>query len=299
MPVRREAILKKLIGLWKTLRSVDRCLISFFLALNGLILIFHQNLHLWPWHTVKHFMFCLVILIVAPIARYHGSRAVRFIFDWYPVASIPFIYWNMSHYIHLVFPGEFDALIISFETALFGKLPNIALQDIVAPVITEIMQLFYASYWFVIPVGAAILYFGRHDDLYDRFLYYVTLTFSISCIVFVLFPVAGPRFFIAHRIFADYQGLFATAFLRRFVEDAGMRGCAFPSAHVAVAVVVMTFVGEACSRWGRLIFLTIVTGLSLATIYGQYHYLTDVVAGLFLGMAIGWIGTKKAPGKNR
>jgi len=283
---------KTLIHCWRELKPVDRALISFFLVLNGLIVIFHGNLPRWPWHLTKHFLICFLILVLVPLIQSRKTRCAHFTRQWYPVVSIPFIYWNMAYFIHLVFPGEFDPLIISAETAIFGVLPNIPVQKLVTPVLTEVMQVFYATYWFMIPSGAALLYFGNREDTYDSYLYYMTLTFFASCLVFILFPVAGPRFFIVDQILAEYRGLFITGFLRRFVEDAGLRGCAFPSAHVAVAVVVMSFVRIEYPRLAGRVFLPLVVGLSLATIYGQYHYLTDVAAGLALGVVVSMIGVR-------
>lgn len=291
--------MKTLIRRWRELKPVDRALISFFLVLNGLILIFHGNLPRWPWHLAKHLLICFLILFLVPPLQWRKARWADFIRQWYPVVSIPFIYWNMAYFIHLVFPGEFDPFIISTETAIFGVLPNITVQKLVTPVLTEVMQVFYATYWFMIPSGAALLYFGNREDIYDSYLYYMTLTFFASCLVFILFPVAGPRFFIVDQISAEYRGLFVTGFLRGFVEEAGLRGCAFPSAHVAVAVVVMRFVRIEHPRLAGWVLLPAVVGLSLATIYGQYHYLTDVVAGLVLGITVSWIGVRKARGKSR
>jgi len=277
---------------WKQLKSFDQAIIFFFLSLNMLILIFHANLPAWRWHLIAHFIICLVILTLVPFLHTRHHPAFYFIRQWYPVVSLPFIYWNVGFFIHLIFPGEFDAEIITMEKSIFGMLPNILVQEIVTPLLTEVMQLFYATYWVIIPAGAAVLHFGKKNKAYDYFLYYVMLTFFISCFVFITFPVAGPRFFIADKISVEYQGLFLTRFLRRFVETAGLRGCAFPSAHVGIGVVVMLFIWEIYPKLAKRVFLPAVVGLTVATVYGQYHYFTDVIAGIAVGGTVGCVGIR-------
>ena len=278
---------------WNQLKLFDQSMVCFFLGLNGLILLFHQNLPYWGWHLAKHFMICFLIVVLVPYLQSQNGPAAHFIRHWYPAASIPFIYWNMDFFIHLIFPGEFDAIIISIETKVFGVLPNILVQKTVTPFLTETMQLFYALYWLTIPSGAAILYFVKSYEQYDYFLHYILLTFFISCFAFILFPVIGPRLFMADQIPVEYQGIFLTPFLRHFVENAGLRGCAFPSAHVGIAIVVMFFMWAVYPRLAKWVFLPAVTGLSLATVYGQYHYLTDVMGGMVIGIVMGYKGIKR------
>ena len=282
--------------LWGQLKLFDQALVCFFLLLNVLILVFHENLSLWGWHFLKHCIACLLVVTLVPALQSRKHPACGFIRDWYAATAIPFIYWNMGNFIHLVFPGEFDALIITLETKVFQTLPNIQVQQLVGPVLTEVMQFFYALYWLTIPVGAAVLYFNRRCHEYDYFIYYVALTFLISCVLFILFPVVGPRFFMADQISAKYEGLFLAGFFRRFVEHAGLRGCAFPSAHAAVAAVVTCFMWAVYPRLGKMVFLPALVGLSLATVYGQYHYFSDVFAGLAMGISIGILGVRHMRG---
>ena len=124
--------------------------------------------------------------------------------------------------------------------------------------------------------------------------FYTLITFFISYILFILLPVAGPRFILTDQITVSYDGLLLTSSLRNFVANAGHRGGAFPSSHVAVAVVVLIFLWKYYPKIAKKYFLAAVIALSLATIYGQYHYITDVIAGLILGMTFGLIGIKHA-----
>ncbi|MFQ5584933.1 MAG: phosphatase PAP2 family protein, partial [Calditrichia bacterium] len=108
-------------------------------------------------------------------------------------------------------------------------------------------------------------------------------------------------FSIAGQITAPYKGLWLTGMLRKLVENSGLHGGAFPSSHVAVAVVVLYFVWHYFPRTGKYAFLPAVIALSLSTVYGQYHYVTDMLSGLLMGIIIGNIGlrhTLRKLGKN-
>jgi membrane-associated phospholipid phosphatase len=192
----------------------------------------------------------------------------------------------------LVFPDVLDHYIISFEEKIFGQLPNIWVQKYENPYLTELMQLCYAVYWFTIPVGAAIFYFKKRYDVFEYMLFFVLITFFLSYLMFIFIPVAGPRFMIMDQIYAAYKGLFVTLFLRGFVENAGLRGGAFPSSHVAVAITILFFIWKYYPKIAKRGFLPAVIGLTLATVYGQYHYFTDVVVGLVMGIVIGLIGVR-------
>ena len=61
-----------------------------------------------------------------------------------------------------------------------------------------------------------------------------------------------------------------------------------PSSHVAEALVVML-----CAiRWyGRKAYflVAVVAALALGTIYGRFHYVTDVVIGVVIGATAYWL----------
>jgi len=273
----------------KGLRIYDHILILFFLLLNLIIVLFHKNQQYWHLHLLKHFSICLLVLIIIPKLENCRHPVGHFIRDWYVIILLPFIYLNMGNFIHLIFPNEFDPIIISLETGIFGQTPNILLQRIENSILTEIMQLFYALYWFTIPGGALLLYAAKKYETFHYFIYYISLTFFLSYILFIIFPVYGPRFVMADQIYAEYRGVFLTQFLRDFVNNSGHKGCAFPSSHVAVAVVILHIVWWEFPKTAKWVFVPAVTGLSIATVYGQYHYLTDMVAGLVMGIIIGQV----------
>ena len=235
-------------------------------------------------------IFVYILLCLLPYLDQKQNSICKFIRYWYIIFAFPFLYWDIGPYLHAVFSREFDPLIIRIDKYFFGELPNIQILKYVQPLLTEIMQISYGIYWFTIPLGGAIFYFNNNYDHYERLLYYITITFFISYFFFIFFPVAGPRFYIADQISITYKGIFLTNHLRNFIEYAAYRGGAFPSSHVGVAVVILIFMLYFKTKTALFIFLPLVIALSLATVYGQYHYLGDVISGLIMGTIIGFWG---------
>ena len=273
---------------WSKLKLFDRSLIIYWSLLSLVILIFHQNLSHWFSRFIFHLLLIGIIIIIIPWLDSKKNPAARFIRNWYIIFAFPFLYWDVGPLLHMVSVGEFDHLIIAIDRLIFGTLPNIWVQKIVNPWLTEIMQLSYSIYWITIPLGGAIFYFRKEFHHFERLLFYVTFTFFLSYFIFIFFPVAGPRFYLADQIQANYHGFMISNLLRNFVRNVGFRGGAFPSSHVGVAVVILIYVWHFRPGIARFLFLPLVIALSLATIYGQYHYFTDVLAGLLMGIIIGF-----------
>ncbi len=278
---------------WRNFKLFDKNLIVYWFLLILLILIFRDNLRDWIFPVALHLVLIGLMFVVLPWLDGMRHPVWRFIRSWYIVMALPFLYSDVGPLLHLIHSGEFDPVILSIDKFLFGELPNIWVQQFVRPVLTEIMQISYAIYWITIPLGGAIFYFSRQERLYEQLLHYVTFTFFFSYMIFVLFPVAGPRFYLADQIHASYKALFFGNYLRHFVGEVAFRGGAFPSSHVGVAVVILVFMWRFRRKLAVLVFLPMVVALSLATVYGQYHYFTDVVAGLLMGLAIGLWGTRR------
>jgi membrane-associated phospholipid phosphatase len=278
---------------WKSLKQFDRNLIIYWLLLSIIVFIFQQNFKSWIQFILLHGVLSVILFFSVSWLDRQENVLLRFIRYWYIIFAFPFLYWDVGPLLHIVFAGEFDPVIINIDTWMFGMLPNIWVQQYVSPILTEILQISYGIYWVTIPLGGAIFYLNKKYDLYERLLHYVTLTFFVSCFCFIFFPVAGPRFYITDQITANYQGLFLTSLLRNFVNEAAYRGGAFPSSHVAIALVILIFVWNFKPKTAIFLFLPLVTALSLATIYGQYHYFTDVLAGFILAMVIGFRGAHK------
>ncbi len=283
---------KYLINRWHSLKLFDKNLIVYWFFLTVLIGVFHNNVPHWGLYLVAHLVLSVAIVFLMPYLDGFRHPVVHFFRYWYVVMSFPFLYMEVGPLIHMITPREFDPWILGVDKALFGVLPNLWVQQWVSPLLTEVMQISYSIYWLTIPLGGFIFYLSRKYYLFEKLVHYVTLTFFLSYFIFILFPVAGPRFYLAEQIHASYHTYTLGNWLRQFMSGVGFRGGAFPSSHVGVATVIFLFVRKFRPRIAYLVILPMLICLSLATVYGQYHYFTDVLAGLSMGLIIGIRGSR-------
>lgn len=278
---------------WNHLTLFDRNLVYYLFALSVLTVIFHRNVEKWWAYLALQIGFTLALFVVMPWLDQQEQRLLRFLRYWYVILAFPLLYWHVGLLIHLIFPGEFDPLIIETERLLFGGLPNLWIQRYVSQTLTEVMQIAYGTYWVTIPLAGAVFYFGKQYRLCEALFHYVTIIFFLCSAMFIIFPVAGPRFYMANQISVTYQGIFIGNHLRNFVNEVAFRGGAFPSLHVGAAVMILVFMWRFRRKTAIFAFFPLMIALSLSTIYGQYHYATDVLAGITVGLAMGLWANKR------
>jgi membrane-associated phospholipid phosphatase len=110
------------------------------------------------------------------------------------------------------------------------------------------------------------------------------VAYYVSYLGFIVFPVEGPRFARAGSHQVAINGGFFTSLAQGLIDMAGIQGAAMPSSHVAVALVVLVY----ARRHHRLLYWVLsplVVSLFVATVYGRFHYVSDVAAGILVGGA--------------
>ena len=81
----------------------------------------------------------------------------------------------------------------------------------------------------------------------------------------------------------------ARRFVLALLEQGSSRGTAFPSSHVAASVVAALCALRFQRRVGVVVALA--TGLlTVATVYGGFHYAVDALVGVILGL-LAWLGS--------
>jgi membrane-associated phospholipid phosphatase len=146
------------------------------------------------------------------------------------------------------------------------------------------MHAAYLSYYAILagaPLGLWLS--GRREAARQTTLAMMT-AFYLCYAAFLAFPVAGPRYAFAPADNAATRVPLARL-THRLLEGGSAWGTAFPSSHVAVALVAAVCAYRAWRTLGApLVALAVL--LSLATVYGQLHYGTDALAGATLAAAV-------------
>jgi membrane-associated phospholipid phosphatase len=207
---------------------------------------------------------------------------------WAPLLALPFLYSEMPVLIAAVgHVNVFDSTVIGWERALFGSQPAVAwAARWPSRIGSEILHLAYLSYYgiiFSVPVG---LHRKRHRA-FSEAVFALMLTFIACFLCYLVFPVAGPRYFWTSPAGA-VQGPVRSATLW-LLETGSSRGTAFPSSHVAVAVAQSILAARYFGRRGLWI-AALTVGLALGAVYGGFHYAVDVIAGALFGASMATVG---------
>ncbi len=200
-----------------------------------------------------------------------------------------------------------DHLFAGMEQSMFGCQPALYFaQKFSSPVVSELMDMGYASYYPMI-VLVAIYYFVWRYAEYERAAFVIMASFFAYYVIFVLVPVTGPTFYykavgidqIAAGAFPNLHDYFNShteclpspgytdGIFYQLVEDAKAAGerptAAFPSSHVGISTVIMLLVWHTRNRRLLYCMLPFYVFLCMATVYIQAHYAVDAVAGLISG----------------
>ncbi len=117
------------------------------------------------------------------------------------------------------------------------------------------------------------------------------VAFYISYLGFIFLPVEGPRYALAALHQIEIKGFVFAPLAQWIVKVGGLRGGCMPSSHVAVACVVFVF----CYKYSRRLFYflgPLILSLFVGTVWGRFHYLSDVVAGILVGVVSLYLAAK-------
>ncbi|MHA2219341.1 MAG: phosphatase PAP2 family protein, partial [Candidatus Hodarchaeales archaeon] len=207
--------------------------------------------------------------------------------------TIILIFNSLGGLIRYINPFTFDHVLIQLDYRIFNAHPTVLLERFTNPVITEVLQLAYTSYYFLpIILGIALKIKGGEKTEFERSIFLIILCFFLSYIGYLLIPAIGPRFTMNHIQNIDLQGIF----LRDFIDSTlnsleGIKRDAFPSGHTAVTLVVL-YLAYKYLKTLYWFFLPFVFGLLIATVYLRYHYFVDVIAGVLLFIFTMYTGDK-------
>lgn len=200
----------------------------------------------------------------------------------FPVVSVLIIFDSLGPIVHRINPHDMDYLLIQIDYLMFGTYPTAALERMIHPLITDILQLAYTSYYFLpVSLGIALKVRKKEEDL-ERTVFIILLCFYLSYIGYMLVPALGPRFTIHHLQTRDLEGfLIAQPIQNALNLLEGVKRDAFPSGHTGIALTVLCL----AFRYARDLFrwMAVPVGLLIiATVYCRYHYAVDVAAGVLL-----------------
>jgi membrane-associated phospholipid phosphatase len=283
---------------------IDYATQGYLLLVAVLALLFHGGaIPHWALLIAAHLLVVMLLhWLIRASARAPQHAALSFLRHFYPILLYAGLYREVGELNQMFVSGVLDHHAIRFDQWLFGFQPSLDLMERFSSI--WISELFYVSYfsYYVMIVGVGLALFVQDRRRFFHFVSVVSLVFYCCYLTYIFYPVIGPRVFytevLHYALPADLQALYPAVTFPASVQ-AGLfyrimdvvyaifepSGAAFPSSHVAVAIVTATFSTRYLPRISKLHWLVVVM-LSISTVYCRYHYVADVLAGALTAVVL-------------
>jgi membrane-associated phospholipid phosphatase len=278
------------------IRITDVLLLGTTLLFTLLPLIFPSRIKGWLGLVLANGLAVFIYLEANVLEQRSEKRFVKFLLRTGSVQLFLFYIYNISLRLqHVFFAHWNDQAVIDLEQSLFGVQPTIWIQRFITPWLTEWMSFCYVFYVPIYPLLGAIIYYKRGEREMEDYLFYLGFAIILCTIGSTLFPVAGPMRKIGELYDIPLRGYIFTAvgeFIRNHIH---VPGGAFPSIHCAAASI-MWWIAYRYSRVSFYFLTPVILSLYISTVYGRFHYLIDVIAGIaiaLLTMALGHVLIKE------
>ncbi len=294
--------IKKIIS---NLAPVDFVSIIFMSFLIGLNLIFFRRVYAWLEITAIDFIVIAVIFLLAYLAEIKKTKLLIGIHRFYSYAFVLFVFKEIYLMVRPIHPIDYDWLFISVDHWIFGVNPTQWVAQFANPILTEIFQIAYFSYYILFLMLGIELYRRYSIDEFDHGAFLVVYGFYLSYLGYFLLPAVGPRFTL-HNFYTleqELPGLFFTAPMRNFI-NAGesisstlpnaiqfVQRDVFPSGHTQLTLIV-AYLAHHYHLKTRWIMTVLATLLIIATVYLRYHYVIDLIGGAIFFLFTIWSGKK-------
>ena len=234
-----------------------------------------------------------VVIILFSISRWEAGKwalAINRVRDWLPPAITLTAFQEMELFRPSYFPHHYEAIWIKQDAALLQNWHLRGMVESLGPVMP-----FYLEFCYLLVYGfpfycIGILYVRNLRRFVDFFfVIYMAGTLGAYA-MFPFFPSQPPRLLypsVAMPHFASWVRGF-----NLFVLDKGsIHTGVFPSAHVssAFSAAWAMFIIQPRRKilgWALTFYAV---SVSLATVYGRYHYTADVLAGIGVSVATSFL----------
>lgn len=260
----------------------DRIYIS-FLVLLTIALLTHPPRVENPWALVAVNLGCLVG--ICGLIRWAERSVVgQFLHDWYPLAMFIVCFEEVSRLSFLVRDRWQDPYILAMESRFFAVPPTVWLGRHGSGLVTEFLEIGYFSYFVLLMIVGGVLYARADRRPFRQVMDATVVSYLLCYVAFILFPTEGPAHTLASQQDFVLPGGGPFHWMVGLIQkNAGVHGNAFPSAHVAGGVVALFFAWKYAPRLG-VALTPLVVLLCVGAVYDRYHYVSDVVAGVAVGL---------------
>lgn len=264
------------------LRPVDLLLLG-WVALTTLVAVLRlASRPATGWVLLLNLLIATLILLLARPDAGGVGRALR---EWYPLLLLPALYGSLDLLNGLGLGRVYDPEVLAAERWIFGGEPaRTWWQRYPSAFWSTLLHGAYWSYYLILAVPVAWFVITRRAGALRHTVLLLTATFVLCYTVFLFFPVAGPYYWYPRPDAAFLDNAMARLVYGTLATGSS-HGAAFPSSHVAAAVVATVGAWRGSRLAGGLL-LPATLLMIVSVVYCQMHYAVDALAGLAVALGV-------------
>jgi membrane-associated phospholipid phosphatase len=285
------------------LTPLDVVSIGFLTFLMALCLIFAERVVHWPLLVTIDLIVIAAIVGLAWMAERHPNRFWKHVHRWYCYPIVLLVFKQLYFMVRPIHPVDYDHVFIAIDRWMFGVDPTVWMHQFAHPVLTEVLQTSYFSYYLLFIIVGVQIYRRYPVREFDHAAFLIVYGFYLSYLGYFLMPAIGPRFTLHdfHALNTELPGLLNTEWMRDFINAgeslpkghpdpaAVVQRDVFPSGHTQMTLlcVLLAFRYQLSMKWVVAVLATL---LVIATVYLRYHYVIDLIGGVLFFAITVWTG---------
>ncbi len=293
--------MNKIKYLLSNLLAHDLVVVLFAIILILINIVFCNRIENWLILSLINVLLIIFVLVITYLDTKYRTKIIHFIRNWYIVLVVLLTFKMLYFMIAPIHGKDYDEILIKIDRMIFGVDPTIWLHQFAFPLLTEIVQIAYSSFYFLFIIAGYELFKNKDFEKFQYAAFVVVYGFYLSYIGYFSLPAVGPRFTLHdfYTINDELPGFLVTNFLRDFVNfgesisihnpDAVkiVQRDVFPSGHTQLTLVLM-YLSSVYKMKTRYFLWIIGLLLIFGTVYLRYHYVIDLIAGGFFMIFTVW-----------
>ncbi|MEO5913415.1 MAG: phosphatase PAP2 family protein [Luteolibacter sp.] len=209
---------------------------------------------------------------------------------WFYAVVMNVAFMNMKSSVMKVNSHKWDEMLAGFDKALFGAILSVRAQEVVTPVLTEVLSFCYLMFFPYLMISW-FYYAYRGLPLFRKLMVGMFTIYGLGFLGYSFVPAGGPHLAYPGEFSVPLTGWVVTRFNALIVEKGSNGVDVFPSLHCAISCYLLFF-DRLHTRWRHRLYLVPCVGIWCATIYLRYHYFADLLAGFALAAFALWLTSR-------
>ena len=264
------------------LKPIDWGVIAYVLIACGVALGRMRYIQGLGWVILAHL---LVIPVIGLLRRPGLGRFGRGLAEVYPLILVGLFYGALDNLTGHGAITTHEKAVQHWEVVIFGgQVSREWWQRHPSQFWSTLLHAVYASYYFIVAAGPIFFLARGETRNLRRVVAAVSAAYGLCFVIFLLYPVAGPNYEFP-KPSAEFLNNAPAHLVYAVLQRGSSYGAAFPSSHVAAALVAAFATWMGSRRLGVILAVPSLL-LIVAVVYCQMHYAMDSLAAVVLAVAV-------------